>query len=162
MRSTSKAALAGRCTDGTEPMAAAEVVPPDSAILVIAHGSRRAEANDDLLKLAELLRSRTSYPIVQPAFLELAEPDIPAGGRQCAERGAKHVLMLPWFLSAGRHVVDDLERYRRQLEAELPGVRFTVCPPLGLHPLMLDVAAARLQEGLASRAISGSSGSGTS
>ena len=125
--------------------------PPGAAILVIAHGSRREEANADLLHLADLLREQTDYTVVQPAFLELAEPDIPAGGRLCAAQGATHVLMLPWFLSAGRHVAEDLERYRQELETELEGVRFTVCPPLGLHPLMIQVAADRLREGLASR-----------
>jgi sirohydrochlorin ferrochelatase len=118
-----------------------------TAVLLIAHGSRRAEANEDLLRLAEQVRARSDFACVQPSYLELADPSIPAGGAMCIAAGARRVLMLPYFLSAGSHVVEDLERYRGQLAAAHPGVEFTLCPPLGLHPLIVDVVLARLAEG---------------
>ena len=117
-----------------------------TAVLLIAHGSRRAEANADLDQLAELLRARDLYPIVETAYLDVTQPDIPAGGRKCVQRGADVVLMLPYFLSAGSHVVDDLEAYRRTLSAEFPHVKFELCPPLGLHPKMLEIVLDRLNE----------------
>ena len=117
-----------------------------AAVLLIAHGSRRAEANADLVRLAEILAERRSYPIVEIAYLELASPTIPEGARACVARGATCVLMLPYFLSAGAHVVEDLERFRTELAAEFPGVVFRLCPPLGLHPLIVDVVLARLGE----------------
>jgi len=57
-----------------------------TAVLLIAHGSRRAEANRDLADLAELLRERGEYDVVEIAYLELAEPTIPAGARACVRR----------------------------------------------------------------------------
>jgi len=54
--------------------------------------------------------------------------------------------MLPWFLSAGSHVTDDLTRFRDEFMAAHPGVAVAVCPPLGLHPLLVDVLVARLGE----------------
>jgi len=119
------------------------------AVLLIAHGSRRPEANQDLLILAERLRQSGSWTQVVPCFLELAVPDIPAGGRIAAESGAGLVLMMPYFLSAGAHVTSDLEAFRTQLNAAHPDCRFALCPHLGLHPLMLDIVADRLQEGFA-------------
>ena len=104
------------------------------AILLIAHGSRRASANDDLVRLAETIRRTGPYPIVEIAYLELAEPTIPAGGRRCVERGAASVRLFPYFLSTGEHVVRDLEAHRRQLAADFPQVKFDLCPPLGVHP----------------------------
>lgn len=117
-----------------------------TAVLLIAHGSRRAEANADLDRLAELLRARDLYPIVETSYLDVTQPDIPAGGRNCVARGADRVLMLPYFLSAGSHVVDDLEAHRRTLSAEFPNVKFELCPPLGLHPKMLEIVLDRLNE----------------
>jgi sirohydrochlorin ferrochelatase len=117
-----------------------------TAVLLIAHGSRRAEANADLVRLAEMLRERGEYAIVEPSYLEIAEPTIPQGAAACIAQGAQRVLMLPFFLSAGSHVVDDLERHRRELAAAHPGVEFRLCPPLGLHPLMLDIIRDRLGE----------------
>lgn len=119
-----------------------------NAILLIAHGSRREEANADLVRLAEMLRARGEYAIVEPSYLEIAEPTIPQGAAKCVAAGATRVLMLPFFLSAGSHVVEDLERHRRELAAAHPGVDFRLCPPLGLHPLMLEIIRDRLKESL--------------
>jgi len=116
---------------------------------LIAHGSRVAAANQDLVTVAESLRATAQYAHVAASYLELAEPTIPEGGRQCVESGAKDVLMLPYFLSAGAHVTRDLERYREELLQAHPGVRFTLCPHLGLHPLMLEIVQSRLSEGQA-------------
>lgn len=120
-----------------------------TAVLLIAHGSRRPEANADLIRMAEMIRGRTNYLSVEIAYLELSSPTIPDGGRVCAALGAKRVLMLPYFLSAGMHVTDDLEGYRRQLSVAHPEVQFELCAPLGLHPLLVDVVLARLAEAAA-------------
>jgi len=119
-----------------------------SAILLIAHGSRRPEANADLARVAESLAARRPEAIIEIAYLELAQPDIPAGARRCVERGAQEVRMLPYFLSAGAHVRDDLTAYRDQFAAEHPQVQFRCCPPLGLHPLLVEVLLERLDERL--------------
>lgn len=115
-----------------------------TAVLLIAHGSRRAEANRDLAELAQQL---IEYPIVEVAYLELAEPTISAGALKCVGQGAGRVLMLPYFLSAGTHVTADLEQHRQELAAAHPDVEIRLCPPLGLHPLMTDIVRARLAEG---------------
>lgn len=117
-----------------------------TAVLLIAHGSRRAEANDDLVQLAEILRARDLYSIVETAYLELAEPTIDAAGEKCVAAGATCVKMLPYFLSAGAHVTDDLERHRRELSGRFPNVVFELCPPLGLHPLMVEIVMDRLRQ----------------
>ncbi len=54
-----------------------------TALLLIAHGSRNREANDDLLHVVAALRTRGSYAIVEASFLEIAEPDILTGGQKC-------------------------------------------------------------------------------
>ena len=115
------------------------------AALLIAHGSRRAEANADLHRLTAMVRERGEYPIIEPAFLELAAPDIPAGAAACVGAGATRVKMLPYFLSMGTHVADDLREFRERFEAEYPGVTFEVCPPLGLHPKLVEVVFERLR-----------------
>lgn len=118
--------------------------PGQTAVLLIAHGSRRAAANQDLQQLAELVAARGGYALVQVSYLELAQPDIPAGGRLCVERGANRVLMMPYFLSAGVHVVNDLREFRQSLADQYPHVEFILCPHLGLHPLMIDIVLDRL------------------
>lgn len=119
---------------------------PQTAVLLIAHGSKRQEANDDLLRLAELVTQRGSFHIVEVSYLDVVEPTIPMGARQCINRGARQVLMLPYFLSAGMHVVHDMQTHRDDLAREFPDVEFVLCPHLGLHPLMADIVMQRLNE----------------
>ncbi|WP_299461798.1 sirohydrochlorin chelatase, partial [uncultured Gimesia sp.] len=116
------------------------------AVLLIAHGSRRDAANQDLVKLAEMLRERRQFPIIEIAYLELAEPTIPAAAARCVAAGADEVLMLPYFLSAGVHVQNDLEQYRGDFTTAYPETKFRLCSHLGLHPLMLEIVLDRLNE----------------
>ncbi len=113
------------------------------ALLLIAHGSRRAEANADLDFIADELRARGRYHFVQPSFLELARPDIEAGGELCVHNGATEVILLPYFLSPGIHVVEDLTAARDRLSERFPAVRFVLAEPLGRHPLIVNVVEER-------------------
>jgi sirohydrochlorin ferrochelatase len=117
-----------------------------AAALLIAHGSRVEAANQDLVDLAEQLRTLEIYPIVEIAYLELAEPTIPDAGAACARAGGEQVYLLPYFLSAGAHVRDDLERHRQDLAARFPGARFILCKPLSPHPLLVQIVLDRLRE----------------
>jgi len=121
-----------------------EVSLMSSAILLIAHGSRRRAANDDLRELAKMMGERLPEEIIECAYLELAEPTIPQGMQACIEQGATSVRMLPYFLSAGAHVSDDLEQYRREFAAAYPAADVQLCPPIGLHPKLVDVLLERL------------------
>ncbi|MGC1723305.1 MAG: CbiX/SirB N-terminal domain-containing protein [Isosphaeraceae bacterium] len=117
-----------------------------TAVLLIAHGSRQQAANDDLHALAARISAQGEYPIVEACFLELAEPDIATGGSRCAARGATRVLMVPYLLSAGVHLLRDLTRAREELSRCHPGVKFRLGPPLGPHPLLDALVAARIGE----------------
>ena len=117
-----------------------------SALLLIAHGSRRPEANADLDHLAGVLRARGEWRHVQPAYLELCEPSIAQAGEMCVAAGAKRVVMVPYFLSAGVHVVEDLTAARYELTKRYPAVEFVLAEPLGRHPLLAEMVAERARE----------------
>ena len=116
------------------------------AVQLIAHGRRRAEANEELTLIADRLRQQSDHPLVIASYLELADPSIPAGARLCVAAGAAEVLMLPYFLSPGLHVTEDLQRFRDEASVEFPEVSFRLCPPLGQHPLIIDILRDRLNE----------------
>ena len=122
------------------------------ALLLIAHGSRRPEANADLEHLAEVLRGRGQFAFVQPSYLELCEPGIVAGGGMCVAHRARCVVLLPYFLSAGRHVVEDLTAARNELRERHPAVQFLLAAPLGRHPLLADIVNDRAHEALVGKA----------
>jgi len=119
---------------------------PTTAVLLIAHGSRHAPANDDLRRMAERVAESALHPIVEPAFLELAHPDIAAAGTRCVELGASRVLMIPYFLAAGVHLLRDLTAARDALITRHPGVEFRLGPPLGPDPLLERLVAERIDQ----------------
>jgi sirohydrochlorin ferrochelatase len=114
-----------------------------TALLLIAHGSRNPDANADLVRVAEEVRRRGAYEIVETAFLELAEPTIAAAGQTCVANGARRVVLAPYFLSAGVHVRDDLRRHRDELAARFPDIDFALAEPLGPHPALVDIVLER-------------------
>jgi sirohydrochlorin ferrochelatase len=117
-----------------------------TALLLIAHGSRNQEANDDLYHVVAALRQRGCYPIVEAAFLEMAEPDIPRSGQRCVDQGSDRVILLPYFLSPGVHVRQDLQAFRAKLAGEFPSVEFLLGEPLGRHEKLIDLVALRARE----------------
>ena len=117
-----------------------------TALLLIAHGSRNAEANDDLFAIAEQLRQAGSYAIVEASFLELAEPTIGVAGKRCVAQGAERVILLPYFLSAGVHVRRDLQEHRDRLMQQFAGVEFLLAEPIGRHPLLGEIIMQRARE----------------
>jgi len=122
-----------------------------SAILLIAHGSRRAAANEDLLRLSKMVRERIpveDVPIIEIAYLELAAPSIPEGLQTCVARGATSIRMLPYFLSAGAHVTRDLREFQTQFEEIHSQIPCIICPPIGLHPTIVDVLLTRMEQNL--------------
>ncbi len=115
-----------------------------TALLLIAHGSRQKEANDDLFHLADRLRER-EWSIVAASFLELAEPSIADGGADCVAQGAECVILVPYFLSAGVHVRRDLSAILERLAEQFPKVAFRLAEPLGRHPLLIEVVVDRVR-----------------
>jgi sirohydrochlorin ferrochelatase len=117
-----------------------------TALLLIAHGSRRPEANADLEHVAAEIRRRAIFFYVRAAYLELAEPTIAAGAEQCVQAGAAEVVLLPYFLSPGVHVTEDLTAARADLAGRFPNVTFRLAPPIGRHPLLADIVIQRAGE----------------
>lgn len=120
-----------------------------NALLLIAHGSRRAESNDDVRQLAARIEQLDNdrFDLVVPSFLELAEPDIAAGIDRCVAAGATEITVLPYFLSPGRHVVEDIPRELEQARARHPAVRIDQRDHIGaaerMAAMMLDAAGGR-------------------
>ena len=77
-------------------------------VLVVGHGSRREEANRDVQEAARRIAERGDFALVEAAFLEIARPDIAEGFARLVERGARHVVVHPYFLSPGRHTRGDI------------------------------------------------------
>lgn len=111
------------------------------ALLVVAHGSRREASNDEVRKLVELIsiRSGIRFKMVKPAFLELASPSIPEGIELCIKEGASEVVVFPYFLSAGRHVSEDVPNEVDLKRKEYPHIPIKIANYLGSNEGIADL-----------------------
>lgn len=112
-----------------------------TALLLVAHGSRRVSSNNEIRILAEKLREQAGerFEDVRCAFLELAEPSIPDGIEECIQAGATEIKVLPYFLSAGRHVIEDIPAEVDGKRVAHPGVSIEIVPYLGLAASMPEL-----------------------
>jgi sirohydrochlorin ferrochelatase len=114
------------------------------AILLVDHGSQHAPANEVLEQIAAAVRGRLADAIVEVAHMELAEPSLAAGLARCAARGAREVVVCPYFLGPGRHTTRDIPQLVAQARADHPDLHVRVAPPLGFDERLVDVVLARI------------------
>lgn len=119
-----------------------------TAVIVVDHGSRFDEANAMLDEVCRAYREATGIPIVTPAHMELAEPTIEQAFAECVRQGATHVVVLPYFLSPGRHSTHDIPRFTKAAAARFPGVIYRVAEPLGLDSRMAQIMHRRVMEAM--------------
>jgi len=114
------------------------------ALLLIAHGSRRKQSNDEVVVLAEKLKKNCAeqYEIIHAGFLELAQPMIPDGIKKCVEEGATSIVVLPYFLNSGRHVVEDIPNIVSETKLDYPNIDIKIAPHLGASDLMMALLIA--------------------
>ena len=114
------------------------------AILLVDHGSRRAEANQQLESIAQLLRDRDPERIVRIAHMEIAKPTIAEGLAACVSAGARDIVVHPYLLAPGRHSREDIPALSAEAAAAHPGVAVRISEPLGVHEKLVDVVLERV------------------
>jgi sirohydrochlorin ferrochelatase len=114
------------------------------SILLIDHGSVRAEANHMLACVAALLQEMVGPTVlVRYAHMELAEPSIAAGFAECVKAGATEIVAFPYMLSPGKHVTRDIPRLVQEAGAPFPHVACRVTPAFGVNEKLAEVIASR-------------------
>ena len=118
-------------------------LPPDTAAVVIAHGSRAEAANVAHRAVCDRLAERTDAPVV-PAFLELAEPSLADAVDVLVAGGARRVIVLPYFLYPGRHIQRDIPALVDAARQAHPDVTIDIGPLFGADERVVDLLADHL------------------
>jgi len=121
-----------------------------TAILLMGHGSRIPEANDALYAIAAMVGQGTGCAIVEVAFREQHAPNIQQGIDRCVAQGATRVLLYPYFLFAGAHVLEDLPAELEEAGVRYPQLELILGEPLGVHPKLGEIVCERIEASLAS------------
>lgn len=114
------------------------------AILLIDHGSRREAANEMMDCMANLVQAMAGTEVIARfAHMELAEPSIEAGLRNCVDAGATEVICFPYMLSPGKHSTGDIPRMVAAAAAAYPSLQVRVTNAFGVHEKLAELILGR-------------------
>lgn len=109
------------------------------AVLLISHGSRFLQAEQEAKGFVEQLKQKGDISIAEYAFLEIGHPSISGGIDICVEQGATEIIVLLNFLNAGKHVDKDIPYIIDKARDKYPGVTFTITQPIGRHDKIVEL-----------------------
>lgn len=116
----------------------------NSEIIILGHGSRRAEANQGLLEVAEKV-SQILGQTVTPAYMAHDHPSLPEAVQAKILEGALKIVVMPLFLFRGIHVTVDIHEELREIREQHPKVEIIFTKELGADDGIANLAAQRIK-----------------
>ncbi len=144
----------------------------NDAIVLVGHGSKRAEANSALERLCRLVEAsvsggpdyaaagaagkpafgvaplRDERPRVEAAFLQFASPDLATVIERLVTDGYRRIVVVPVFLYEGAHVTRDIPAVIEAQRRAHPEARLTVSPVLGVDQRIATMVWDRIAEAI--------------
>ena len=114
------------------------------AIVIAGHGSRDADGVREFEALVALVRQRAKQHVVNHGYLEFASPTIEQALETSVAEGTREVVMVPAVLLAARHAKNDMPSELLAMARLYPDTDFHFGAPLGLDPLLLQLAQERI------------------
>ncbi|WHY86759.1 sirohydrochlorin chelatase [Neobacillus novalis] len=112
------------------------------AVIYIAHGSRRATANEKFVSFIKKVMRQSAAAIQAYGFLEHAEPSISQTIETCIKQGASEITVVPVFLLPGVHANIDIPAVLRKYT----DIEFHYSKPLGVDEIIVEILVDRLVE----------------
>jgi sirohydrochlorin ferrochelatase len=106
-------------------------------VLVVAIGSSDPKANARTARVAPKLTAGTRWAGATTAFATRPEPSLVEAAHELRRRGARRVVIAPWFLAPGR-LPDRVRRFAHDAGIEM-------AQPLGAHRLVAETALDRFE-----------------
>jgi sirohydrochlorin ferrochelatase len=110
-----------------------------TAVIILFHGSRSDRAGGPVEKIIASVRERGGYHLVERAFLQHAEPDLPSAVERAVAQGAGRIVVVPFFMQTGAHVTADIPDAVRNIRQRHPGLELEVTAAVGTHDLMTEI-----------------------
>ncbi|MEV0214101.1 uroporphyrinogen-III C-methyltransferase [Micromonospora sp. NPDC050695] len=116
-------------------------------VALIGRGSTDPDANAEVAKVARLLWEGRGYAGVEPGFISLAQPSVPAVLERLRRLGARRIVVAPYFLFAGV-LPDRIVAQSAQFAAAHPDLDVRVAEVIGDCDALADLVLERYAEAL--------------
>lgn len=112
-------------------------------VLVLGHGSRRQAANEELIKLVEMVQANLGVRTA-PAYFQFARPSLADGVESFVGEGIEEIIIVPTLLFPGVHLKEDIPQALEELKRQYgERVRFHLTPALGPDPRVAEIIMER-------------------
>ena len=116
------------------------------AVLYIAHGSRMEKGVTEAKAFIESVKPAIGVQIQEICFLELVHPTIAEGVKQCVEKGATKIAIIPFLLLTAGHALEDIPQIIHQMRKTYPTIEFSYGETLGVDEKMATAVYERIKE----------------
>ncbi len=116
-------------------------------IILLGHGSQAVCGNDSLPEMAAMVANMAGLD-VRYAYLQFCAPNLPDAVKTAVEAGAAEVVIIPYFLHMGNHVIKDIPEEIAALCEKYPGVELRLTEHLGAHSKLAEIVLETDKAGL--------------
>jgi len=120
--------------NNTKPSNDEIVAKSDSAVVLLAHGSRDEAWRDWFEGLSASLAESLGAGSVRSAYLQFSPPTLLEAVAAAANEGFPQIAVLPIFISAGGHALKDVPAQVASVQAQWPDLEITILPRIGQTP----------------------------
>jgi precorrin-8X/cobalt-precorrin-8 methylmutase len=104
-------------------------------LVLIGHGSKLPHNRENLERLAEIMRKKSAFKIVEISFMIRDTPTIPEAIDAVAKRGVKKIVLVPAFLAPGVHTTQEIPELigvkDKQSQLSANGIKIFYGEPIG-------------------------------
>lgn len=119
----------------------------DTTVVLVGRGSSDPDANAEHAKVARLLWERGGLAGVEPAFISLTSPGVPAALERARLLNARRVVMLPYFLFGGMLPTRTITQ-THEWARDHHGVEVRIADVIGPAPALADLTVERFREAI--------------
>jgi sirohydrochlorin ferrochelatase len=117
----------------------------EKLIILLGHGSQAVCGNDSLPEMAKMVAELAELE-VRHAYLQFCAPNLPDAVKKAVEDGAAEVVIIPYFLHMGNHVIKDIPDEIKALEEKFPKVKLRLTEHLGAHSKLAEIVLERISK----------------
>lgn len=115
------------------------------ALILVAHGSKAKGLEPAFRRVgAALARERAAGRVVC-AYLEINRPSIAEAVDRAVEKGARRIVIMPYFLLIGRHTSEDIPRIAGDCRRRHPNASIRLAPYLGFDKSLVRLVKKRVR-----------------
>jgi precorrin isomerase len=116
------------------------------AILLLGHGSRIPGASKDMETVVTRMKEKYGYQKVEIGFMSGLGPHLSEVIGRFMDQGAKRVIVIPYFLHLGAHLLQDIPKMIQTETQKFPQIQLILGRGLGFDESLVDLVHRNIQE----------------